>query len=457
MRALAWWLAACALGLALVGSLAAAGPEVNVSRLPGLQTTATIAIHPTDGRILLAGSNSILEGTMRAYGSTDGGVTWRTTMAHRRPASVRASCSSDPGVAIDRRGQQYYSFVRATPCTSEGKFRVYVVSRSGPDAGWSTPVAVAPSPHARLDDKPAIAVDTSPVSRFRNRVYVAWSRVTRNAKFSIVLSHSNDRGRTWSQPVKVNRIGRELTFASIGIARDGSVYVAWDDVSNFGIYIARSTDGGAHFGRQRKLASFVAVSIPRCGSGIVIPAQLRSCIQANPIVAVDTSGGRYSGRVYVSYGRTEFRGLQAAHVAVFDRTLHPLLPDPSTREGRPVAPTPGGQVSDQFWAQSAVDATDGTVWVCFYDTLGDPQRRKTHFTCTSSQDGGQTWASPVQAATVASDATQPGAANHYGYYQGLAVGNGVAHPMWTDTRDLDELGEEIYTTTLTLADFKRSG
>jgi hypothetical protein len=398
-----------------------------------------------------------MEGTLRAYSSTDGGVTWRTTIAHRRSANLRASCSSDPGVAIDRQGQQYYSFVRATPCSSEGTFRVFVVTRTGPDARWSAPVGVASSRSARLDDKPSIAVDTSPVSGFRNRVYVAWSRVARNARFSIVLSHSDDRGRTWSRPVNVNRMGSELTYASIGIARDGSVYVAWVDGSNFGIYIARSTDGGAHFGPQRKLASFVAVTIPRCGSGIVIPAQLRTCIQANPIVAVDTSGGRYSGRVYVSYGRTEFRGMQAAHVAVFDRALRPLHPDPTTREGRSIAPTPSGQVSDQFWAQSAVDPADGTVWVCFYDTLGDPQRRKTHYSCTASRDGGSTWARPVQAATVASDATQPGAANHYGYYQGLAVGDGVAHPVWTDTRDLDQLGEEIYTTRLTLADFKRPG
>jgi len=29
--------------------------------------------------------------------------------------------------------------------------------------------------------------------------------------------------------------------------------------------------------------------------------------------------------------------------------------------------------------------------------------------------------------------------------------------MWTDTRDLPTLAEEIYATRLTLADFRRSG
>jgi hypothetical protein len=38
----------------------------------------------------------------------------------------------------------------------------------------------------------------------------------------------------------------------------------------------------------------------------------------------------------------------------------------------------------------------------------------------------------------------------YGDYAGLAAANGVAHPMWTDTRDLASNGEEIYTTALQL-------
>ena len=33
------------------------------------------------------------------------------------------------------------------------------------------------------------------------------------------------------------------------------------------------------------------------------------------------------------------------------------------------------------------------------------------------------------------------------------MGNSVAHPVWTDSRDLGSLAEEIYTTTLTMSDF----
>ena len=85
----------------------------------------------------------------------------------------------------------------------------------------------------------------------------------------------------------------------------------------------------------RKVASFVAVTIPHCGSGIVIPAQPRTCANSNPIVSVDTSRGPYSGRVYVSYARTEFRGRQAAHIAVFDRRLRRIAPTPTRVRGGP--------------------------------------------------------------------------------------------------------------------------
>ena len=58
----------------------------------------------------------------------------------------------------------------------------------------------------------------------------------------------------------------------------------------------------------------------------------------------------------------------------------------------------------------------------------------------------------MRVASAFSDETQPGAAYQYGYYQGLAVANGVAHPIWTDTRHLDTAGEEIYTARLAVAD-----
>jgi hypothetical protein len=393
---------------------------------------------------------------MRIYTSTDGGSSWQTSTTHPAPGDPFADCASDPGVAIDRHGRQYYSFGRATPCEADAPQRIYVTTRDGPTGTWTEPKLVAPLGRAHLDDKPAIAVDDSPVSRFEGRVYVAWTRVQRNASFVVLLSHSDDGGKTWSRPARVNRTGKELAYASVAVSRNGSVYVAWDDVGEFSLQMARSTDGGGHFGPQVRVASFAGITIPHCGAGIVIPALPRTCVNANPIVTVDASGGRHSGRVYVSYARTEFRGNQAAHIGVFTTSLKRLYPDRETREGRPVALAPRRAHAEQFWVQSAVDQTTGAIWVCYYDTLGDPRRRRAHYSCTASRDGGRTWMRARKVATVASDATQPGAAGGYGYYQGLAAGHGVAHPIWTDTRELDAANEEIFTARLTLASLRGS-
>jgi hypothetical protein len=162
--------------LAVALALVAVGPNVDVSNLPGAQSEAAITIDPTNDQVLLAGSNSFSEGTMRAYGSTDGGATWQATTVFPAPKKAGDTCAADPGVAIDRTGRQYFSFVRSSPCQI-GHPRLYVASRAGPNAAWGAPVMVAPLRGARFDDKPAIAVDRSPVSKYPNRVYTAWTRV----------------------------------------------------------------------------------------------------------------------------------------------------------------------------------------------------------------------------------------------------------------------------------------
>lgn len=436
------------------GARGMAGAERDISNLPGPQTNATITVDPRNSQVLLAGSNSLLEGAERVYSSTDGGLTWDTTTLTPPVAGLTPECPSDPGVAIDRSGRQYFSFDRSVPCTGEAPSRVFVSSRDGPDATWSAPVLVAPLGQARVDDKPAIAVDSSPVSSHRGRVYVAWARLSRRVVYSIVLSHSDDHGRTWSCPVKVNHEGDDLNYATLAIARNGAVYVAWTDSLRYSVQIVRSTDGGLHFSPEVKAAAFIVTSIPQCGIGIVVRAEPRACIQPDPTVTVDTSGGPFSGRVYVSYTGTDYSGDKGAAFTTFDSRLRPLAGLPLLGYHRIVTRALGAPKSDQFWAQSAVDQSSGAIWLCFYDTAGDPAYTKVYYSCSVSRDGGTHWTRPVRAATTPSDESQSGG-RQYGYYQGLAVANGVAHPIWTDTRDLPTLGEEIYTTRLTQADFAR--
>jgi hypothetical protein len=421
--------------------------EVDVSNLPGPQTNATVTVDPTNPNVLLAGSNDVLHGTQLIYSSTDGGAKWSSSITIRPADDIASACPSDPGVAIDLTGRQYYSYDVATPCSSQGSSRIYVLTRAGPNAPWSKPILVARLGSARFDDKPGVAVDASAVSPHRNRVYVAWTRVARNTSSRIVLSHSDDDGSTWSAPVPLSpNDGHDVTYASVATARNGTVYVAWTDETTYSVRIVRSTDGGRTFGPQHVAAAFTIVPIPYCGIGIVVPAEPRSCIQADPTVVVDTSGGRYSGRVYLSYTGTNFTGDEGAALSTFDSTLRPLAGYPLTHVHRLIAQQ--SRRADEFWVQSALDSSDGALWMCFYDTSGDPTLKKARYSCTVSRNGGQTWSRTVRAASVFSDETQKGATFEYGFYQGVAASQGIAHPIWTDTRRLATLNEEIYTARL---------
>src|SRR5438876_1690436 len=93
LAALVVCIAAATAMVEIAGAGGLRGPEVDLSNLPGPQTNPTIAIDPRNDQILLAGSNSLLEGTQRIYSSTDGGVTWQTTVAFPPPTSIQASCS----------------------------------------------------------------------------------------------------------------------------------------------------------------------------------------------------------------------------------------------------------------------------------------------------------------------------------------------------------------------------
>jgi hypothetical protein len=463
-------LVSAALAVLLVLSAGAAGAsfdEVDVSRLAGSQAEVAIAADPTQPAVLLAASNSIdfqssasLENLMRTYSSVDGGATW-IVGAGPKPTPYRGKkrCNSgDPAPAIDATGRQYIAFL-ASACLSLESIlgsefdvaRLEVASRANAESSW-TVTQVYPVRSARFDDKPAIAVDSGPTSPHSGRVYVAWTRITPDRKSKsdrlvIVLSHSDDLGATWSRPVVVQGAPTASTFASIAVDASGTVFVSWTTVNRF-VIVDRSTDGGGHFGPDVVVAEVAGLPVSLCDQlgSFGIPAQSERCITPAPMVLVDSRAGAPE-RVYVTYATPDASGrAQDVVVRPYDAVLAPLGPEHAVH--------PLGAGRDQFLPASAVDEA-GRIWVCFYDTMADTTRRTTRFSCTASVDGGATWALPYPVASVVSDETRKLASPfQYGDYEGLAVAGGIAHPIWTDGRDLRTRGEEIYTTTLTPADLQ---
>jgi len=103
---------------------------------------------------------------------------------------------------------------------------------------------------------PAAAVDLTNGAR-RGRIYLAWPD-TRFGDADIMLAFSDDRGDTWSAPVRVNddAIGNHADQYGEWLAVDagGGVQVTFLDHRGdptgalYALYLATSTDGGASFG-----------------------------------------------------------------------------------------------------------------------------------------------------------------------------------------------------------------
>jgi hypothetical protein len=462
------------LGAILVAAAVADGAsfaEVNVSsHLRGSQAEVAVAADPSNASVLFAASNSIdlgriasLRNLMRTYTSVDGGGTWKVGAGPTpTPYGGRERCNAgDPAPAIDAAGRQYLAFL-ATQCLSltslvlgeDDEFdvaRLEIAMRPSSTSPWVVS-QVYPVRSARFDDKPTIAVDDSAASPHAGRVYAAWTRITpgktrRSVVLLIVVSHSDDHGATWSKPVVVpDARADETTFAGLAVDSAGTLFVSWADTARR-LLVDRSVDGGETFGTDVVVtrAGFPAFPCEQPGS-FLVPAQTKRCLTPTPTITVD-SRPEAPEHVYVTYSSPDAAGrAQDVVVRTYDAALAPL------DEQHPVHPADTGR--DEFMSASAVDE-QGRLWVCYYDTGNDRSRRTTRYTCTASADGGATFAPPRAVASVASNETTRLALEfQYGDYEGLAVAGGVAHPVWTDGRELGTAGEEIYASTLGPADLQ---
>jgi hypothetical protein len=115
-------------------------------------------------------------------------------------------------------------------------YAVYAVEdgvrlRSSDDDGrtWSEPVAVNREPEAvgaDGDARPHVALGT------QGEVYVTWTQpLARPYTGNIRFARSMDGGRTFGEPVVVHADRQEIThrFDSIAVAPDGRIFIAWVD------------------------------------------------------------------------------------------------------------------------------------------------------------------------------------------------------------------------------------
>lgn len=175
------------------------------------------------------------------------------------------------GAALDAQGRLWLA---------RTENRRLLVSRSD-DGGrsFTPPVAVTPEPEAIAADgesRPKIAVAAD------GAVHVSWNQsLGKPMSGHIRYARSTDAGKTFSRPVILNDDRQEIShrFDALAIDGRGRVAAVWLDArgrdakavkgspaTGVGLYAAVSEDGGASFGRNRKLAEH---SCQCCRTGLI--------------------------------------------------------------------------------------------------------------------------------------------------------------------------------------------
>jgi len=350
-----------------------------------------------------------------------------------------------------------------------------------------------------LNDKEWMTVDASSESEFEDRIYVTWSRYNTNFSAAVINeSHSTDHGVTWSDPQPISGSDADLCpvnfsgapagtcdanqFSVPFTSPNGNVYVVFQNFNNAvetggdnhnQILIVKSEDGGDTWSGPVKVADFF--DLPDCVTYTGQDA-FRSCVPTAPLSGVSIfratnypSGAATDDETVVidfaSYINPHSNPeLGNCTPAGFSGTtglnLYEGVGDPGgcnndilrsvstdgglTFTGTATAPAEleavsndGDVPTDQWWQWSAENPRTGEVVTAYYDrSYGDCQASGC-MDISMRRSNGSFVRVTDESMPPANEFPAPnGYSVFIGDYMGLAIGSdGVAHPVWTDTRN----------------------
>jgi hypothetical protein len=390
------------------------GHVFTLTPAPGFFTEPGIAVNPANPRQVVV----VFQDNAHAAYSQDAGHTWQMAEG---VAAKNYRVSGDVSTTFDNQGHAVICYIAFDKLGTfnywaHGATRNGIFVRRSFDGGktWEAddiPVSEqATAPGVPFEDKPYIIADNTK-SRFTGNLYIGWTR-WRLTDSQMVLSRSTDDGRTWSKPLEIDAHpglprddnGAVEGFAGV-VAPDGTLYAIWSQDDD--IMFTESHDGGKKFSRARA----VIQTAP-----IMFAIQTLERANGFPQIAIDPKGKR----LYVTW--SDYRN---GDLDVFIATSD----DGGKRWSAPVRVN-NDQVhngAEQFFQWLAVDPTDGSIYVMFYDRRGDPMNRQQIVVLARSIDGGQTFSNyawtdePFEASGV-----------FFGDYTGLAAYGGRAYGAWTE-------------------------
>ena len=363
--------------------------------------------------------------------SHDGGTRW-STRSLPIPRGEQPKCFA-PDVTFASDGTLYVSYVTLAGRTNEPNALWLVRSANG-GRTLSSP--------RRVSGPRAFQVRLTTDPRRPQRVYMTWLQpeeiglaLFTGSDNRIVVSRSDDGGRTFRRPVRASDQSRRRVLApSPASGPRGELYVLYLDVQDdrldyegghgsnggppyeghFSLVLGRSTDAGATW--QESLVD----------DAVVPTRRFVAFLPPTPSLAVDPR----NGRIYVAF--------EDGRERPSDVRLWSLAPGAEQWDGPVrVNDTPQGDDSTQYLPKLAV-APDGRVDVVYYDRRDDPRDRRNHVSLQSSSDAGRTFSGRVTLTDESFD-SQIGTGSERGLPDigsrlGLVSRRSAAAVVWTDTR-----------------------
>ena len=380
-------------------------PNVAVSQGGYEKDTNMIAANPVDPLhlLVLAEDYTCVNSRNSLFSSSDGGGTWSHLCAPALPGYF----SGAPAViAYDGSGVAYTAIAESNPVKKADSVMVFSSADNG--ATWGKPVRVL------RDSVPiAMQVDTSPDSPFKDFLYVSSQRFEFTGQtylYDVAVSHSNDRGKTWTTALIARSNGNIFAVPStLATARDGSVYLAWTEcrfISEFGCFslrqmVSKSTDGGTTWNPP------VTVGI----AGILFDY---APLGISPIIAVDNSNQPTQGNVYLA--GYDYNG-------TYSRVSVTTSRDGGATWSAPV-PVSKSATGNEYYQWASVSSS-GTLGVTWLDSRADGIHNQPYYAI--STDGGLTFTGDQP---LSDELTSP----RVGYFRAHTwIGNAL-YATWVDTR-----------------------
>ena len=179
--------------------------------------------------------------------------------ARPRPVleSIGLNASWDPKLAVDTAGTLYIFAVY----NENSRSRLGLLMSH--DAGDTLLPSIVPISEAEVsigshgEQSPSVAMT-------RGGIYALWQQASEDSSEKIMSARSLSWGENFENPVQVSDAGvaSYRGFPSIGVAPNGEVYAVWlderdnskPDEETSSVFLSKSTDGGATFGRNIRVA-----------------------------------------------------------------------------------------------------------------------------------------------------------------------------------------------------------